>query len=113
MRNTITQKRSTLYREWLLAKLANDERYYLCTLTSGIPDGDTQEIVLSDLTDGFYDEWLDEMIELYLSAKKRFAKYGFVVDVNGRFQVIDDENTALEAAGYKIPEKIYLNRKVV
>ena len=46
-KQTITQKRATLYREWLLATLANDERYYCSTLTMGVPDGDTQEMVVS------------------------------------------------------------------
>lgn len=103
MKQTITQKRATLFREWLLATLGNDERYYCCTLVEGIPDGDDKETVLSDLEDGFYDDYLDEMIDLYLLAKKRFSEGGWYVNE----QLFLDENEALKAAGYVIPAKIY------
>ena len=45
---TITEKRAKLFKEWILATMANDERYYLRTLALGIPDG-TPEF------DAFYD----------------------------------------------------------
>lgn len=106
MKQTITQKRATLYREWLLATLCNDERYYCCTLMEGIPDGDDIETVFSDLEDGSYDDYLDEMIDLYLRAKKRFSESGWYVNE----QLLFDENEALEAAGYAIPERIYKKR---
>ncbi len=109
-KQTITQKRATLFREWLLATLGNDERYYCCTLFEGIPDGDGIETVLDDLSDGFYDDYLDEMIDLYLRAKKRYAESGWYA--NG--QLIFDEAEALvqglKGTGYEPPERIYKNR---
>lgn len=105
-KQTITQKRATLYREWLLATLCNDERYYCCTLVEGIPDGDDIDTVFSDLEDGFYDDYLDEMIDLYLRAKKQFSESGWYVNE----QLFFDERKAIEAAGYAIPERIYKKR---
>lgn len=106
-KQTITQKRASLFREWLLATLGNDERYYLCTLVEGIPDGDDIETVLSDLEDGGYDDYLDEMLDLYLRARKRFAKDGWYV----RGQLVFDEAEALTrgllGTGYELPERIY------
>lgn len=111
-KQTITQKRATLFREWLLATLGNDERYYCCTLVEGIPDGDDIETVLDDLAGGFYDDYLDEMIELYLRAKKRYAKSGWYV--NG--QLVFDESEALvqglKGTGYLPPKRIYKKRSV-
>ena len=103
MKQTITQKRAKLFREWLLATLGNDERYYCCTLVEGIPDGDDKETVLSDLEYGFYDEYLDEMIGLYIRAKKRFSESGWYVNE----QLFFDEDEALKAAGYETPSRIY------
>ena len=111
-KQTITQKRATLFREWLLATLGNDERYYCCTLVEGIPDGDDIETVLDDLADGFYDEYLDEMIDLYLRAKKRYAESGWYVNE----QLILDEEEALvqglKGTGYELPVRIYKKRSV-
>lgn len=111
-KQTITQKRASLFREWLLATLGNDERYYCCTLVEGIPDGDDIETVLDDLAGGFYDDYLDEMIELYLRAKKRYAKSGWYV--NG--QLVFDESEALvqglKGTGYLPPKRIYKKRSV-
>lgn len=70
---TIPQKRASVYREWILSKLGNDERYYMSTLYTGIPDGDDLETALADLADGLYDDDLDDMIDLYRSAKKASA----------------------------------------
>lgn len=67
---TIPQKRAAVYREWILSKLGNDERYYMATLYTGIPDGES----------GYY--------------------------VNK--QVIFNEDEALSAAGYSIPDRIYI-----
>jgi hypothetical protein len=103
---TITQKRACLYREWLLATLANDEMYYCSTLALGIPDGDDEETVLDDLKDGFYDDDIDETIGVYLWAKKRYAKHGYYV--NEKLFFTEDE--ALESAGYTIPDRIYKHR---
>lgn len=111
-KQTTTQKRATLFREWLLATLGNDERYYCCTLVEGIPDGDDIETVLDDLAGGFYDDYLDEMIELYLRAKKRYAKSGWYVSG----QLVFDESEALvqglKGTGYLPPKRIYKKRSV-
>lgn len=110
MKQTITQKRATLFREWLLATLGNDERYYCCTLFEGIPDGDDIETVLDDLADGFYDDYLDEMIDLYIRAKKRYAESGWYVNE----QLIFDEAEALvqglKGTSYELPDRIYKKR---
>lgn len=107
MKKTIAQKRSQLYREWLLATLSNDESYYNSTLMMGIPDGDDEDTVKDDLISGFYDEDIDETINVYLRAKKQYGKGGYYVDG----QVIMNEDEALELAGYAIPEHIYKNGK--
>jgi hypothetical protein len=103
---TITQKRATLYREWLLATLGNDEDYYHSTLMCGIPDGDDEETVMTDLKDGFYDDDIDDTIEVYTRAKKRYAKGGYYVNR----KLFNNEDEALQAAGYAIPERIYKHR---
>lgn len=105
-KQTITQKRATLFREWLLATLANDEGYYFHTLYTGIPDGDSMETVLYDLEDGLYDDDIDETIALYLEAKSLYGNSGYYV----RGKLFNDENSALAAAGYLSPLKIYKRR---
>jgi hypothetical protein len=100
---TITQKRATLYREWLLATLGNHENYYYSTIVYGIPDGDDQETVLDDLKQGFYDDDIDDTIEVYTRAKKKYAKHGYYVNR----KTYTNEDEALQAAGYEIPERIY------
>ena len=101
---TIPQKRASVYREWILSKLGNDERYYMSTLYTGIPDGDDLETALADLADGLYDDDLDDMIDLYRSAKKAYGKSGYYV----KKQLIFNEDEALSAAGYSIPDRIYM-----
>ena len=103
---TIAQKRSQLFREWLLATLGNDESYYCSTLALGIPDGDDEETVMEDLKDGFYDEDIDEMIDVYLRAKRRYAKHGYYV----KHQLVFTEEEALKLAGHEVPERIYKKR---
>ena len=103
-KKTIAEKRAILYREWQLAKLANDECYYDYTLALGIPDGDEDEDALCDLEAGWYDDDIDDTINVYLSAKKHYGKGGYYV----REKVIMDENTALYEAGYRdLPQRIY------
>ena len=103
-KKTIAEKRAILYREWQLAKLANDECYYDYTLALGIPDGDEDEDALWDLEAGWYDDDIDDTINVYLNAKKRYGKGGYFV--NG--EVIMDETIALYEAGYDdLPKKIY------
>ena len=101
-KKTIAEKRAILYREWQLAKLANDECYYDYTLALGIPDGD--EDALCDLEAGWYDDDIDDTINVYLSAKKHYGKGGYYV----REKVIMDEDMALYEAGYgDLPKRIY------
>ena len=103
-KKTIAEKRAILYREWLLACLANDESYYDYTLSLGIPDGDTEEDVLWDLEGGWYDDDIDDTINVYFNAKKHYGFAGYYV----REMVIMDENTALYEAGYRdLPKRIY------
>ena len=103
-KKTIAEKRAILYREWQLAKLANDECYYDYTLALGIPDGDEDEDALWDLEAGWYDDDIDDTINVYLSAKKHYGKGGYYV----REKVIMDEDTALHEAGYgDLPKRIY------
>lgn len=103
-KKTIAEKRAILYREWQLAKLANDEYYYNYTLALGIPDEDTDEDVLWDLEAGWYDDDIDETINVYLSAKKHYGEGGYYV----REEVIMDEDVALYEAGYEdLPQRIY------
>ena len=101
---TIADKRAQLYREWFLATLSNDENYYFSTLALGVPDGDTEQDLLWDLEGGWYDKDIDDTINVYLNAKKRYGKGGYFV--NGK--VIMDEYIALYEAGYDdLPKKIY------
>ena len=101
---TIAEKRAILYREWLLAKLANDKSYYYYTVAFGIPIGETEEGAMWDLEGGRYDDGIDDTIKVYLRAKKHYGAGGYYV----KEEVIMDEDTALREAGYKnIPERIY------
>lgn len=103
-KKTIAEKRAILYREWKLAKLANDECYYNYTSAFGIPDEDTDEDVLWDLEAGWYDDNIDETINVYLNAKKHYGEGGYYV----REEVIMDEDVALYEAGYgDLPQRIY------
>lgn len=103
----LTEKRAKLYREWLLATIANDEEYYYSTLMTGIPDGDDMETVMDDLTNGEYDEDIDNMLATYDRAKRHYGKSGYYVAE----KVIYDEDEALQRTGWNIPTKIY-KRKV-
>lgn len=104
-----TEKRAELYKGWRLAVYANDGNYYASTLGAGIPDGDDEEIVLSDLQDGFYDEYLERMINLYDCAKSEYGEAGWFV----RDNVYYDEKDAIKAIEKlegKLPTRIYKNK---
>lgn len=104
MKQTVTQKRARLYREWLLSQLGNDERYYYSTLENGIPDGKDEETVYNDIRRGEYDYDLDNIIDTYLTAKKWFSKSGYWAGG----QLVFDEETALLLDGHSVlPERIY------
>ena len=106
MKYGIANKRSQLLKEWILSVLANNEDYYFSTIYTGIPDGDSYETVLEDLKDGFYDDDIDEMLEMYSMVRSKYKLYGWIVNET----LVLDENTALKMAGYAIPEKIYMKR---
>ena len=103
MKRMITVKRAELFREWVLATLANNEEYYSSTLSLGIPDGEDEDMVMDDLECGFYDDDIDEMLEVYSRAKSRYGSAGYYV--NGKLYY--DETDALKAYGHKIPEHIF------
>ena len=103
MKRTIAVKRAELFREWVLATLANNEEYYFSTLSLGIPDGEDEDMVMDDLMSGFYDDDIDEMLEVYSRAKSRYGKAGYYV--NGK--LYDNETDALRAYGCSIPERIH------
>lgn len=93
MEKSIVQKRVDLYFEWLLALYANDETYYEVTLMDGIPDGDDPHTVMEDLNNGEYDDYIDDMIDLYARAKKRYGKHGWYVNE----VLYKDEDKAIDA----------------
>ena len=103
MKRMITAKRAELFREWVLATLANNEEYYFSTLSLGIPDGEDEDMVMDDLMSGFYDDDIDDTLEVYSIAKSRYGKDGYYV--NGK--LYDSETDALKAYGHKIPEHIF------
>ena len=103
MKRTIAVKRAELFREWVLATLANNEEYYFSTLSLGIPDGEDEDMVMDDLECGFYDDDIDDTLEVYHEAKSRYGNAGYYV--NGK--LYDNETDALTAYGHKIPEHIF------
>lgn len=103
MKRTIAVKRAELFREWVLATLANNEEYYFSTLSLGIPDGDSEDVVFEDLMFGEYDDDIDEMLEVYSRAKSRYGKAGYYVNN----KLYYNETDALTAYGRTIPERIY------
>ena len=103
MKRTIAVKRAELFREWVLATLANNEEYYFSTLSLGIPDGDSEDMAMDDLMSGFYDDDIDEMLEVYSRAKLWYGKDGYYVNDN----LYDNETDALKAYGRTIPKRIY------
>ena len=103
MKRTIAVKRAELFREWVLATLANNEEYYFSTLSLGIPDGEDEDMVMDDLMSGFYDDDIDDTLEVYSRAKARYGKDGYYVNGN----LYDNETDALKAYGCSIPERIH------
>ena len=103
MKRTIAVKRAELFREWVLATLANNEEYYFSTLYLGIPDGEDEDMVMDDLMSGFYDDDIDDTLEVYSRAKSRYSKAGYYV--NGKLYY--NETDALTAYGRTIPKRIY------
>ena len=103
MKRTIAVKRAELFREWVLATLANNEENYFSTLSLGIPDGEDEDMVMYDLECGFYDDDIHDTLEVYSSAKSWYGKDGYYV--NGK--LYDSETDALTAYGCTIPKRIH------
>lgn len=105
MKKTIAVKRAELLKEWVLAQFGNNENYYYSTLLTGIPDGDTSETVIKDLQDGFYDDGMDDVLDIYRRVRERYEKDGYYY----RGQLYDDAESLLAVIGVKLPEKITKN----
>ena len=103
MKRTIAVKRAELFREWVLATLANNEEYYFSTLSLGIPDGESEDMVMDDLMSGFYDDDIDDALEVYSRAKSQYGKAGYYANN----KLYDNETDALTAYGCTIPERIH------
>ena len=103
MKRTIAVKRAELFREWVLATLANNEEYYFSTLYLGIPDREDEDMVMDDLMSGFYDDDIDDALEVYSRAKSRYGNAGYYVNS----KLYDNETDALTAYGCTIPERIH------
>ena len=103
MKRTIAVKRAELFREWVLATLANNEEYYFSTLYLGIPDGEDEDMVMDDLMSGFYDDDIDDALDVYSRAKARYGKAGYYVND----KLYYNETDALKAYGRTIPKRIY------
>ena len=99
----ITEKRAKLFKEWMLATMANDERYYLRTLAIGIPDGTTAEDAFYDIQHGEYDEDINEMIGLYEESRVRYGGAGYIIDGHLSFPCDDNYKRLM----YMLPRLIY------
>ena len=88
-----------------MAQFGNNENYYYSTLLTGIPDGDTSETVIKDLRDGFYDDGMDDVLDMYRRVRERYEKDGYYY----RGQLYDDAESLLAVIGVKLPEKITKN----
>lgn len=86
---TIAEKRAKLFNERMLSVYSNNEAYYLSTITTGIPDGDDVEVVLNDISNGDYDDDIDEMLTMY----KRVREYFVNESPSDAFYVYCDEPT--------------------
>lgn len=100
----ITEKRATVWNEWLLSRLGNNEDYYYSTLYTGIPDGSGKLETLEDLQECFYDDDLDDMIEMYQRIRKRYQKDGFYF--NKKVHTLDETIDYIKSLGLW-KEKIY------
>lgn len=105
MKRTITVKRAELLKEWVLAQFGNNENYYCFTLYTGIPDGDTSETVIEDLQDGFYDDDMDDMLDMYRRVRERHEKDGYYY----RGRLYRKPESLLSAIGVQLPDRITKN----
>ena len=105
MKRTITVKRAELLKEWVLAKFGNNENYYYSTLHTGVPDGDTSETVIDDLQYGFYDDDMDDMLDMYRRVRERYEKDGYYY----RGRLYDNAENLLVAIGVELPDRISKN----
>ena len=102
MKRTIAVKRAELLKEWVLAQFGNNENYYYSTLLTGIPDGDTLETVIEDLQDGFYDDDIDDTLDMYRRVRERYEKDGYYYCE----RLYDNAESLLAAIGIKSLERI-------
>ena len=102
MERTIAVKRAELLKEWFLAQFGNNENYYYSTLLTGIPDGDTLETVIEDLQDGFYDDDIDDTLDMYRRVRERYEKDGFYYNE----RLYGNAESLLADVGLKSLEKI-------
>lgn len=105
-----TEKRSCLLREWLLSVHGNNENYYYSTLFTGIPDGDDYETVVDDLQEGFYDDVLDEMLEMYRQKRELYGNDGWYVNDCVIYEYITALENIEKSMSINIPQKIYKHR---
>ena len=106
MKRTITVKRAELLREWILAQYGNNENYYYSTLYTGIPDGDTIETVVEDLQTGFYDDDIDDRLDMYRRVRKRYEKDGYYLNGN----LYETSEQLFDCLGIVIPDRILKNK---
>ena len=83
--------------------MANDERYYLATLTLGIPDGTTHEDGFDEIKHGEYDECIDEILGVYEEARIRYGGSGYII--GGALSVPGDDQ--YKRLMYMLPARIY------
>lgn len=105
MKRTIAVKRAELLKEWVLAIFGNNQNYYHSTLYEGIPDCDTSETVIEDLQDGFYDDDMDDVLDMYRRVRERYGKDGYYY----RGRLYKKPESLLSAIGVKLPDKIVKN----
>lgn len=105
MKRTVTVKRAELLKEWVIAQFGNNENYYYSTLLTGVPDGDTSETVIEDLQDGFYDDDIDDALDMYRRVRERYEKDGYYY----RGRLYRKPESLLSAIGVQLPDKITKN----
>lgn len=105
MKRTIAVKRAELLKEWVIAQFGNNENYYYSTLLTGVPDGDASETVIEDLQDGFYDDDIDDVLDMYRRVRERYEKDGYYY--HGR--LYKKPESLLSAIGVQLPDRITKN----
>ena len=108
MSKTLTVKRADLFKLYLCCRCGNDERMYLSSLWTGIPDGSVKE-AYEGISHGEYDSEIDEMLERYERWISAYEHSGFIID--SKSGVINTRSKLLEKIANEtdisIPDKIY------